>query len=108
MPRKARGQPLFQNHRQRFVQGIKQMYCREDTLRPPQRTATRDRLVWLRFPGEEIAKDSAARLATLLHRRPGTVTHRHIGMPDGSTDGLMVTAHGQVDIPGVGGQVSAT
>src|SRR2546423_11937257 len=99
MPRKARCQPLLQNHRERFVQGVEQMHGGEDALWPLQRSATRGRLVWLRLPGEEIAKDGATRFAALLHHGPGTVTHRYISMPDGGPDGLMVAAHGHVDIP---------
>src|SRR5262245_14634682 len=108
MPPKARSQSLLQNHRERFVQGIEQVYGGEDTLWPLQRSATRRRLFWLRLPGEKIAIDGATRFAALLHHGPGTVTHCHIGMPDGGPDGLMVAAHGEVNIPGVGGQVSAT
>src|SRR5712691_1862188 len=83
MPGKARCEPLLQDHHQRFVQGIEQMHGGEDALRPLERSTARGRLVWLRLPGEEIAKDGATRFAALLHDSPGPLTHRHISMPDG-------------------------
>ena len=43
-----------------------------------------------------------------FHHGPGTIAHRHIGMPDRGGDGFVITRHAQVNLPGIGGQIGAT
>src|SRR5258708_33077464 len=101
MPGKKLWQPFFQEHCKGFVQGIEQMHRRKHTLRSLEGSTTRGRFVWLRVPGQQIPENGAARCLTLVHHLPGTVTHRHKGMPNWRPDLLMIVPYRQGDVTGI-------